>query len=53
MKDYLKTCVSYLEDISNARSQIVDEQYRKRQKSDTEVIIGLRGKKTQATLDIL
>lgn len=52
MKDHLKTCVPYLEDISNAGSWIVDEHNRKRQKSDTGAIIGLGGRKRQATLDI-
>lgn len=52
MKDHLKTCVPYLEDISNAGSWIVDEHNRKRQKSDTGAIIGLGGRKRLATLDI-
>ena len=52
MKEHLKTCVPYLEDISNVGSWIVDEHNRKRQKSDTGVVIGLGGRKRQATLDV-
>lgn len=52
MKDYFKTYISYLEDISNIGSWIVDEYNRKRWKSDIGVIIELEGKKRQAILDI-
>ena len=52
IKEHLKTCIPYFEDISNVGSWIVDEHNRKRQKSDTGVVIGLGGRKRQATLDI-
>ena len=52
MKEHLKTCIPYLEDISNVGSWIVDEHNRRRQKSDTGVVIGLGGRKRQATLDV-
>ena len=52
MKEHLKTCVPYLEDISNVGSWIVDEHNRKRQKSDTGVVIRLGGRKRQAILDV-
>ena len=52
MKEHLKTCIPYLEDISNVGSWIVDEHNQKRQKLDTNVVIRLRGRKKQATLDV-
>ena len=51
MKEHLKICIPYLEDISNAESWIVDEHNRKRQKSDTSAVLGLGGRKRQATLE--
>ena len=53
MKEHLKTCIPYFEDISNVGSWIVDEHNRKRQKLDIGVVIGLGGRrKRQATLDV-
>ena len=52
MKEHLRICIPYLQDISNAESWIVDEYNRKRQKSDTSAVIGLGGRKIQAILDV-
>lgn len=46
IKKYFKICKFYLEDISNMKSQIIDEHYQKRQKSDIKIIIELEEKKT-------
>lgn len=43
MKEYLRICPSYVEDISKVGSWIVDGHNRKRQRSDTGAVIGLRG----------
>lgn len=53
MKKYLKTYIPYLKDIFNVGSWIVDKYNWKRQKSDIGVVIGLGGRKKQATLNIL
>ena len=52
MKEHLKTCIPYLEDVSNVRSWIVDKHNRKRQKSDTGAAFGVEKKKRQAALDV-
>lgn len=52
MKEHLRNCTSYLEDVLNVGSWIVDEHNRKRSRSDTGVIVGLGGGKKQAILDI-
>ena len=52
MKEYLRICMSYLEDMSLVGSWIVDEHNRKRQMSDTGAVIGLGGGERQSTLDV-
>ena len=52
MKEHPKTCIPYLEYVSNVGSWIVDEHNRKRQISDTVAVISLGGRKSQATLDV-
>lgn len=52
MKEHIRTCTSYLEDVSNVGFWIVDEHNPKRQRSDTGAVIGLGGGKRQATLDV-
>lgn len=52
MKEHLKTCIFYLEDISNIGSWIVDKHNWKRQKSGTGIVIRLKKRKKQATLNV-
>ena len=52
MKENLKICTLYLEDVSNIGSCIVDEHKQKRKKSDIGAVIALKGGKIQVTLNI-
>lgn len=43
MKEHVRNCTSYLEDVSNVGSWIVDEHNWKRSRSDIGVLMGIMG----------
>lgn len=52
MKEYIKIYISYFKDIFNIESWIVDKYNQKRQKLDTDVVIGVERRKNQATFNV-
>lgn len=53
IKEYLEICNAYLEDLTNADLQIVDEQNRKRQRTEIQEFVLITGVKKQSILEVL